>query len=105
MAEGHRVEGSPAAVGIGADHVSEQVVMVVVRVTVAAGALEPGRDGDACAFPTAGLLAVDLAAVVAGAGDTCPFLGMAEAGQVCFLEDVFESAVLGCPVGRLAFVA
>jgi hypothetical protein len=68
-AHAHHVQGAPFAVAECPGDPGDLIVNVVLRVTLPAGALQPGRDDQPGGLEPARLTAIDPGAVIAGAGD------------------------------------
>ena len=97
-AHAHRVQGAPLAVAEGPGDPGDLVVDVVLRVAVAAGALQPGRDDQPGGLEPARLAAVDPGAVVAGAGDPGPGLQVLQRRPVGPVQDLLERLLPPGPV-------
>src|SRR5690242_8697527 len=97
-ADAHGVQGAPFAVAVGAGDPGDLVVDVVLRVAVAAGALQPGRDDQPGGLEPARLAAVGPGAVVAGAGDAGPGLQIVQRGPVGPVQHLLERLLSPGPV-------
>ena len=94
-AHAHSVQGAPLAVAEGAGDPGDLVVNVVLRVTLPAGALQPGRDDQPGGLEPARLAAVNPDAVVAGAGDPGPGLQVLKSRVVGPVQHFLE-VLLSC---------
>jgi hypothetical protein len=77
---------------------------VILRVTVPAGVLQPGRDDQSGFLEPARLLAADPGAVATGAGHPGPGLQVVQHRSVGPVQDVLELLLPFCPVGGCLMV-
>ena len=99
------IKRPPLPVASGAGDPGDLVVNVILRVAVPAGALQPGRDDQACFLEPARLVPVHPDTVVAGPGKPSPGLQVLQRGPVGPVHDLLELLLPAGPVGHRRLVA
>ena len=89
---------APLPVTCGPGDSRDLVVNVILRVAVAAGALQPRRHDQARILEPARFLAINPDTVIAGPGDPRPHLQVFQRGPVTPVQDLLELVLLPGPV-------